>query len=47
MNTPFRTLLAAAVATVAGDRRAALWSLVLLAWPLVFVSLIHFTPLGG
>lgn len=40
-------LLAAAVATVAGDRRAALGSLVLLAWPLVFVSLIHFTPLGG
>jgi hypothetical protein len=40
-------LLAAAVATVAGDRKAALWSLVLLAWPVVFVSLIHFTPLGG
>ncbi len=34
-------LLAAAVATVAGDRRAALWSLALLVWPVVFVVAIH------
>ena len=34
-------LLAAAVATVAGDRKAALWSLALLAWPLIFVTAIH------
>jgi len=40
-------LLAAAVATVAGDRRAALWALALLVWPVVFVLAIHLTPLGG
>ncbi len=40
-------LLAAAVSTVAGDRRAALWSLALLLWPLVFVSTLHLTNLGG
>ncbi|MBB6119909.1 hypothetical protein [Nocardiopsis algeriensis] len=40
-------LLAAAVATVAGDRRAAALSLALLAWPLLFMSLVHLTPLGG
>jgi hypothetical protein len=40
-------LLAAAVATVAGDRRAALWSLALLAWPVVFVAVIHLTGLDG
>ncbi|RNL81850.1 hypothetical protein [Halostreptopolyspora alba] len=34
-------LLGAAIATVAGDRRAALYSLVLLAWPVVFVTAIH------
>ncbi|OLT24442.1 hypothetical protein BJF83_24180 [Nocardiopsis sp. CNR-923] len=39
--------LAAAVATVAGDRRAALWSLALLAWPVVFVSAIHLSGWGG
>ncbi|WP_460769347.1 hypothetical protein [Nocardiopsis nanhaiensis] len=39
--------LAAAVATVAGDRKAALWSLVLLAWPVVFVVVIHLTQLAG
>ncbi|WP_017602806.1 hypothetical protein [Nocardiopsis alkaliphila] len=39
--------LAAAVATVAGDRRAALWSLTLLAWPLVFVVLIHLLRIAG
>ncbi|WP_304455011.1 hypothetical protein [Nocardiopsis sp. YSL2] len=40
-------LLAAAVATVAGDRRAALWSLALLVWPVVFVSAIHLAGLAG
>lgn len=40
-------LLAAAVSTVAGDRKAALWSLALLIWPLVFVSALHLTNLGG
>ncbi|MEE2041740.1 hypothetical protein Q8791_31415 [Nocardiopsis sp. CT-R113] len=40
-------LLAAAVATVAGDRRAALWALALLVWPVVFVLAIHLTSLGG
>jgi len=40
-------LLAAAVSTVAGDRKAALWSLALLIWPLVFVSTLHLTNLGG
>lgn len=39
--------LGAAVATVAGDRKAALWCLALLAWPLVFVSAIHLFSLGG
>ncbi len=34
-------LLAAAVATVAGDRKAALWSLALLAWPVIFVAALH------
>ncbi|MDT0303753.1 hypothetical protein [Streptomonospora wellingtoniae] len=34
-------LLAAAIATVAGDRRAALWSLALLGWPLVYVTAVH------
>ncbi|MFV2196445.1 MULTISPECIES: hypothetical protein [unclassified Nocardiopsis] len=38
--------LAAAVATVAGDRRGALWSLTLLAWPVVFVSALHLTGWG-
>lgn len=36
-------LLAAAVATVAADRKAALWSLALLLWPLVYVTAIHLT----
>lgn len=40
-------LLAAAVSTVAGDRKAALWALALLIWPVVFVSAIHLTNLGG
>ncbi|WP_150239870.1 hypothetical protein [Nocardiopsis quinghaiensis] len=35
--------LAAAVATVAGDRKAALWSLALLVWPVVFVTVLHLT----
>lgn len=39
-------LLAAAIATVAGDRRAALWSLALLAWPVVFIIPIHLLPTG-
>ncbi|PWV55099.1 MULTISPECIES: hypothetical protein [Nocardiopsis] len=39
--------LAAAVATVAGDRRAALWSLALLVWPVVFVVVIHLAGLAG
>lgn len=39
--------LGAAVATVAGDRKAALWCLALLAWPVVFVSAIHLLSLGG
>ncbi|MBB4931957.1 hypothetical protein F4561_002777 [Lipingzhangella halophila] len=34
-------LLGAAIATVAGDRRAAMYSLVLLAWPVVFVTALH------
>ncbi|MBV2363130.1 hypothetical protein ACFPZ0_20450 [Streptomonospora nanhaiensis] len=34
-------LLAAAITTVAGDRRAALWSLALLGWPVVYVVAIH------
>ncbi|WP_461001341.1 hypothetical protein [Streptomonospora sediminis] len=34
-------LLAAAIATVAGDRRAALWSLALLGWPVVYMIAIH------
>ncbi|WP_046470568.1 hypothetical protein [Allosalinactinospora lopnorensis] len=34
-------LLGSAIATVAADRRAALWSLALLAWPIVFVAAIH------
>nr|WP_202423435.1 hypothetical protein [Nocardiopsis alba] len=39
--------LAAAVATVAGDRRAALWSLALLLWPVVFVVVIHLLRSAG
>ncbi|GAB3473103.1 hypothetical protein [Nocardiopsis coralliicola] len=34
-------LLAAAVTTVAGDRRAALWCLALLAWPPIYIAGIH------
>ncbi|WP_067974718.1 hypothetical protein [Nocardiopsis trehalosi] len=34
-------LLAAAITTVAGDRRAAVWSLALLAWPVVYVAAVH------
>lgn len=33
--------LAAAVATVAGDRTAALWALALLAWPAIFITAVH------
>lgn len=39
--------LAAAVATVAGDRRAALWALALLAWPVVFVVVVHLLGMAG
>ncbi|GAA4901144.1 hypothetical protein [Streptomonospora salina] len=39
-------LLAAAIATVAGDRRAALWSLALLAWPVVYVVAVHLLLAG-
>ncbi|MDA8370002.1 MAG: hypothetical protein M0026_09025 [Nocardiopsaceae bacterium] len=34
-------LLAAAITTVAGDRRAALWALALLAWPLLYIPAVH------
>ncbi|MDA2811763.1 hypothetical protein O4J56_14065 [Nocardiopsis sp. RSe5-2] len=37
-------LLAAAITTVAGDRRAALWCLALLAWPPVFIAAVHLAP---
>ncbi|WP_017591758.1 hypothetical protein [Nocardiopsis potens] len=37
-------LLAAAVTTVAGDRRAALCCLALLAWPLIYITAIHLAP---
>ena len=30
-------------ATVAADRKAALWSLALLLWPLIYVTAIHLT----
>lgn len=37
-------LLAAAITTVAGDRRAALCSIALLAWPPVFIAAVHLAP---
>ncbi|MFD0777105.1 hypothetical protein ACFQZ2_24490 [Streptomonospora algeriensis] len=39
-------LLAAAITTVAGDRRAALWSLALLGWPVVYVIAVHLVLAG-
>ncbi|MFC3997523.1 hypothetical protein ACFOVU_16440 [Nocardiopsis sediminis] len=39
-------LLAAAITTVAGDRRAALWSLATVGWPVVYVVVIHLLAAG-